>query len=79
MSTTHIDDDVLYAPSDDGSGENIPTIYNPELLAAKLPTKQQRLQFMSAALSTYQHLGYDTPPVRRRIQELFEAHKNNEQ
>ena len=79
MSTTHIDDDVLFAPSDDGSGEHIPDIHNPKLLAAKLPTIRQRLQFMAAALSAYQFLGYDTPPARRRIEELFEAHKNNQQ
>lgn len=79
MSATHIDDNVLFSPPDDGSGENIPDIYNPELLAAKLPTTEQRLKFMAAALSAYQFLGYDTPPARRRIQELFEAHKNNQQ
>jgi hypothetical protein len=32
---------------------------------------------MNAALSAYQFLGYDTPPARRRIQELFEAYKND--
>jgi len=79
MSTNHIDDNVLYAPSDDGSGEHIPDIYNPELLAAKLPTTKTRLLFLSAALSAYEFLGYDTPPARRRIQELFETYKNNQQ
>ena len=77
MSTNHIDDNVLFSPSDDGSGDNIPDIYNPELLAAQLPSTKHRLMFMSAALSTYESLGYDTPPARRRIQELFEAYKND--
>jgi hypothetical protein len=77
MPTNHIDDDVLYSPPDDGSGENIPDIYNPELLAKELPTTKHRIMFMSAALSAYQYLGYDTPPARRRIQELFEAYKND--
>ncbi len=38
MSTNHINDDVLFSPSDDGTGEHIPDIYNPELLAAQIPS-----------------------------------------
>lgn len=76
MSTTRIDDNILFSPSDDGSGEHIPDIYNPELLAAKLPTLQKRLQFLAAALSAYQYLGYDTPPARRLIEEKFYEFKN---
>ena len=67
-----INEDILFSPSDDGSGEHIPDIYNPELLAAKLPTTEARKKFMAAALSAYEFLGYDTPPARRLIQERFE-------
>ena len=78
MATHHIDDNILFSPPDDGSGEHIPDIYNPELLAAKLPTTEARRQFMSKALSTYLYLGYDTPPARRRIEELFYEYKNRQ-
>ena len=79
MATNHIDDNILFSPPDDGSGENIPDIYNPELLAAKLPTTEARCRFMKEALSTYQYLGYDTPPARRRIEELFHHFKNSQE
>ena len=72
MATHHIDDNILFSPPDDGSGKYIPDIYNPELLAAKLPTSEARKEFMAAALSAYEFLGYDTPPARRLIQQRFE-------
>ncbi len=72
MPFTNVETDhQIFLSIDDGSGANIPEMYNPLVLLEQIPNTEDQRRFSLDALLYYEYFGYDTPRARLHIQQAF--------